>query len=282
MKPLNSTCQSVYQNLWDQNTLSFSADMLKLTAIITMLLDHIGAGIISNLIYAGIPISQSTASVLMDIYQILRLLGRISFPIFCFLLVQGFLYTHSRFMYARNLLIFALLSELPFDYLFFGAFTFSHQNVFWTLLIGLLTLWCVEAINKLKGSILLKNIALLLAAAAGVTASILLCTDYSWTGILLILCLYLFKKNPLLQCTLSPILFLFSLTLRYSGAFSSPKDSLLYILNTEWTVALAFLMIYRCNGRRYLKRGKYIFYAFYPLHLILLTILLKLLLHIMS
>lgn len=246
-----------------------------------MLLDHIGAGVFMNLFHAGIFTSERTLAGFLYIYQILRLLGRIAFPVFCFLLVQGFLHTHSRLKYAGNLLIFALLSELPFDYLFYDTFTFSSQNVFWTLLIGLLTLWGIETIYNLKGNILLKDIAILLAAAAGVTASVLLRSDYSWMGILLIVCLYLFRKRPALQCTLSSILFFGSLTLRYLHNFSSLQEAVLYTFDTEWTVFLAFLMIYRCNGKRYIKGGKYFFYAFYPLHLILLTVLLKILLHIL-
>lgn len=280
MKFLNSTNQSVCQNLWDPSSHTFSSDMLKITALITMLMDHIGAGIISNFIYAGSSFSERTLSILIYTYQILRLLGRISFPVFCFLLVEGFLHTHSRLKYAGNFLIFAFLSELPFDYLFFGNFTLSSQNVFWTLLIGLLTLWCIESILNLKGNILLKNIALLLSIMAGMTVSVFLHTDYSWMGILLISCLYLFKRNPALQCTFSCILFFLSLTLHHLSSFSSLKEAVLYTFDTEWTIILAFLMIFHCNGRRYIKGGKYFFYAFYPLHLILLAILLKLLLHL--
>ncbi len=278
MKSLNSANQSVYENLWDSRSRTFSADMLKLTALVTMLLDHIGAGIIGNLILTDNSFSENTLSVLINIYQILRLLGRISFPIFCFLLVQGFLHTHSRPKYAGNLLLFALISELPFDYLFFGGFTLSSQNVFWTLFIGLLTLWCMENAEQIKGNILLRNIALLLTVAAGAAVSILLSSDYSWMGILLIACLYLFRKNPALQCSLSCGVFVLSLTLRSLNIYPSLSEAALYTFNSEWTVMLAFLMIYHCNQKRYIKGGKYIFYAFYPLHLLILALLLKLLL----
>ena len=108
-------------NLWDVKTGTFSADMLKLTAMITMLIDHIGAGILEYLVWID-TLSQQTKLLLIEIDQILRLIGRISFPLYCYLLVQGFLYTKSRLKYAGSLLFFAFLSEFPFDFMLYVSF----------------------------------------------------------------------------------------------------------------------------------------------------------------
>ena len=262
----------VVKNLWDTKSGTFSADMLKLTAMITMLIDHIGAGLLEHLIIQ-VPLSIETYEILITIDQVLRLIGRIAFPIYCFLLVQGFLHTKSRLKYAGNLLIFALLSEYPFDFIFSGGLDFSSSNVMFTLLIGLLTMWGIEkAGSKIFLQVLISAIGILIAA--------ILHTDYSWMGILLILSLYFLRENRFWQCTISFILFFSALVFRSAGYYDSIWRSALRQLSSEYTLVFSFWMMYRYNGRRYLKRGKYLFYSFYPVHLLLLGAILKLILFI--
>ena len=262
----------VVKNLWDTKSGTFSADMLKLTAMITMLIDHIGAGILEHLIIQ-VPLSIETYEILITIDQVLRLIGRIAFPIYCFLLVQGFLHTKSRLKYAGNLLIFALLSEYPFDLIFSEGLDFSSSNVMFTLLIGLLTMWGIEkAGSKIFLQVLISAIGILIAA--------ILHTDYSWMGILLILSLYFLRENRFWQCTISLILFFSALVFRSAGYYDSIWRSALRQLSSEYTLVFSFWMMYRYNGRRYLKRGKYLFYSFYPVHLLLLGAILKLILFI--
>lgn len=95
-----------------------SQEGLKCIACITMLLDHIGAVLVPGM---G-----------------LRVIGRLSFPIFCFLLAEGTYYTRNRKEYGYRLLIGMILSEIPFDLLFFGKITWEHQSVMVTLLLGFL------------------------------------------------------------------------------------------------------------------------------------------------
>lgn len=262
----------VHEKLWDTKTGTFSADMLKLTAMITMLIDHIGAGILEHLIIQ-VPLSRETYEILITIDQVLRLIGRIAFPIYCFLLVQGFLHTKSRWKYARNLLIFALLSEYPFDFMLSDGLDFSSLNVLFTLLIGLLTLWSIE---KAGSNIFL----IVLVSAIGIFIAAILHTDYSWMGIILILSLYFLRDNRFWQCTISFILFFSALVFRSAGYYDSIWRSALRQLSSEYTLIFSFWMMYRYNGRRYLKRGKYLFYSFYPVHLLLLGAILRLILFI--
>jgi hypothetical protein len=119
-----------------------SGSTLKLIAIITMLIDHTAAVVLEKIIVAG-ESSNTIAydSVLYFIYVLMRMIGRLAFPIFCFLLVEGFLHTRSVRKYAIRLAAFALISEIPFDLALFGEpFYFNYQNVFFTLLIGLLVM----------------------------------------------------------------------------------------------------------------------------------------------
>lgn len=101
-----------------------SQEGLKLIACITMLLDHVGAVFVPG--------------------YTLRIIGRLAFPIFCFLLAEGAHYTRNPKKYALRLTIGALLSEFPFDILFYGKFTWQHQSVMVTLLLGYLAIVLME------------------------------------------------------------------------------------------------------------------------------------------
>lgn len=134
---------------------------LKLIAIITMLIDHTAATIVDRMIVAsGINnLDPNNVQAMMDylskngsliaLNMAMRLIGRIAFPIFCFLLVEGFKYTSNRYKYALRIAVFALISELPFDFAFYGKLFYNgHQNVYFTLLIGLLVMIGISIINE--------------------------------------------------------------------------------------------------------------------------------------
>ena len=110
---------------------------LKLIAVISMLIDHTSAVILEQ-----IPGLENPAFLM-------RIIGRLAFPIYCFLLVEGFYHTRSRAKYAGRLFLFALISEVPFDLAFSRRmWDFSSNNVFFTLLFGLLVIWGVEGIKQ--------------------------------------------------------------------------------------------------------------------------------------
>ena len=98
--------------------LRLSQESLKTIACVTMLLDHVGSVFLPNV---G-----------------LRIIGRLAFPIYCFLLAEGAYYTRSRKEYAHRLMVGLILSEIPYDLLFYGGITFAHQSVMVTLLLGFL------------------------------------------------------------------------------------------------------------------------------------------------
>ncbi|MGB4657996.1 MAG: TraX family protein [Mobilitalea sp.] len=137
-----------------------SGSTLKLIAIITMLIDHTAATILQRLLaqgQAGLDITSTQAvmdfyannGVLLACYSVMRLIGRLGFPLFCFLLVEGFLHTRKVWKYAVRLAIFALISEIPFDLALFGqSFNWNYQNVFFTLFVGLMVLAGFKAIGE--------------------------------------------------------------------------------------------------------------------------------------
>ena len=110
---------------------------LKVIAVVSMLIDHTSAVILEQI------------SGLENPAFLMRIIGRLAFPIYCFLLVEGFYHTRSRAKYAGRLFLFALISEVPFDLAFSRRmWDFSSNNVFFTLLFGLLVIWGVEGIKQ--------------------------------------------------------------------------------------------------------------------------------------
>ena len=216
-----------------------SGSALKLLAVIAMLIDHTAICLQ--------PLLGSPRLVLfgrsVTPYLALRFVGRLAFPIFCFLLAEGFRHTRDRRRYGLRLLLFALLSEIPFDLFRGGQLLYTGQNVFFTLLLGYLGLWALEAFRKTPWKQLL-GLAALFAAAYWLHA------DYGWAGFLFILVLYLLGGQPVVQA------------LAGSALLPWPVG-----------VGLAFLPLNLYDGRRGFIRSPWLklgFYAFYPLHLLLL------------
>ncbi len=221
-----------------------SGSALKIIAIVTMLIDHIGAAVLARILIAG-----QGGERTYQIYLLLRVIGRIAFPIFCFLLVQGFEHTSNRKKYALRLFAFALISEVPFDLAFSSTILeFEHQNVFFTLFIGLLTMMGFHEIEKkTEWSPIARGIMMSVIMFAGMAVAYLLHTDYDAKGVMCIIALYVFRKVPGAQILAGCIAF---------GWW-------------EIEALVAFIPIAFYNG----KRGwnmKYVFYLFYPIHLLIL------------
>ena len=150
-----------------------------------------------SLTYIGGLLQQGSVGFFYLAYQICRLLiGRLAFPIFIFLLVEGFLHTKSRSRYAARLFLFALLSEVPFDLAFYREpISMKGQNVFFTLLIGMLMLWGIESLEKRIRNLVLRTLCILLCMSAAAFLSNVIHADYRYMGILSIALLYLFRQN---------------------------------------------------------------------------------------
>lgn len=237
---------------------------LKLIAIITMMIDHIGAAILEPmLIQQGMLQALGSAQtaiinqfiadhgIMYWCWYIGRMvIGRMAFPIFCFLLVEGFQRTRDVKKYALRLGLFALLSEIPFDLAFKGKILeFEAQNVFFTLFIGLLTMIAFDWIGKREWHVIWKLPLWICSLVLGMAAADLLITDYWSMGIICIMTIYVFRRSRLFQ------------VLTGSAAFVLTTGML-------WTV-LGFIPVWLYNG----KKGwnlKYVFYLFYPVHLLIL------------
>ncbi|MCB5954090.1 TraX family protein [Enterococcus sp. CWB-B31] len=226
----------------------FSGSTLKWIAIITMFMDHSAKLLYlpQSIIEQLPPAMETFYTALIKIFDIFLILGRLSFPLFCFLLVEGFVHTSNVKKYFSRLLIFALISEVPYDLAFRNSFfTLEKQNVFFTLLIGLVVLMELE---KVKERTPLNIILSLGIVFAGIFTAEFLQTDYGgWIGVLLISVLYYLREYPLVKCLAGGLVILQN---SISGLFS-------------------FIFIYFYNGQRG-RQWKYLFYWFYPAHLLVL------------
>lgn len=245
----------------EEKRFGLSGSTLKIIAIITMLIDHIGAVLIPRLAWPG-----WERGSLFTTYQVMRGIGRLAFPIFCFLLVEGFFHTRCRVKYVLRLLLFAFISEIPFDLAFLGAsfepgpdnvftnlFKNGLNNVFFTLSAGLAMMMAFEYFKDKKQNCTHKGtgffftavqlLVLLLASAA----ALLMNSDYNIYGIIAIAGMYFLHGSRGKMCVVEAVFF-------YS--FEPPA-------------IFSFIPIWLYNGKRGLKM-KYIFYIFYPGHLLLL------------
>lgn len=228
-----------------------SGSTIKIIAIVAMLIDHIGAVIVERMIMQSTGGMWSYDDPLVILDQVLRGIGRIGFPIFSFLLVEGFLHTRNVAKYALRLGIFALISEVPFDLAFAGKFFYmDYQNVFFTLFIGLLVMIAYRAIEeKISCTKGIKIFLYVLALVAGAVLAQILMTDYAAIGIVCIMVLYIFRKKRTNQLLAGSLVFMW-----------------------EVPAPFAFIPIACYNGKRGLKM-KYFFYLFYPVHLFILYLI---------
>lgn len=239
---------------------------LKLIAIIAMFIDHTGAIILERMLMQrgfmeALASYEATAAFmeanggLYMVNLVIRLIGRLGFPIFCFLLIEGLMHTRDVKKYAGRMFLFALISEIPFDLGFAGSFVYwDYQNVFFTLFIGLLVIIgfnCIE--NKREWNKFLRLILYFVILFAGTMVAELLGTDYGAMGVITIAVMYLFRSRKVLSTGLGCTV-LTAMTL------------------SEITAFFALIPVHLYNG----KRGwniKWLFYAFYPVHILLIYLI---------
>ncbi len=204
----------------------------------------------------------------------LTCVGRIAFPIFAFLIVEGYFHTKDRKAYVKRLLIFALISEIPFNLMTGGFFNPTHQNVLWTFLIGI---GLIRLIEKGKEK---RTVRMWLLVGAGVllgcVVALLGMVDYMHFGVLTVLVFYLFRGRRW-WCFLGQLVCLAVINLELMGGLVYPFE----LFGREWLLhqqgfallALIPIWLYRGKQGPYNKTLKYIYYAFYPAHMLILGLL---------
>lgn len=240
-----------------------SSSTLHLLAMGFMLCDHLWATVVTG-------------------NQWLTCLGRLAYPIFAFLLVEGYFHTSNLRRYGLRLLLFALMSELPFNLMYNGSLFYPlHQNVMWTLLLGLGCIHLNEWARK-KDKLFLRILLGIGTVLGGFLLGFVTMVDYYGVGVLTILVFYFFRGGKW-WCYLGQFALLYYLNVEVLSGMSF----VVHLFGREvWIVKqglalLALLPIWLYRGRKGLK-GKgfqYLCYAFYPAHMLLLWLLKVILYH---
>jgi hypothetical protein len=216
-------------------------------AMVTMLIDHIGETFQLQMPYPA--------------YLLCRVVGRLAMPIFCFMVAEGLFYTKDARKYLLRLLMFALVSEAPFDRLFMGGWLeFSYQNVGFTLLLGFLGILLFDSFAA-QGR---KTAALISILAVGL-AAMFIRSDYTIYGIYYVFIFYYFRgKNQGRTIALAAGVLLCSVDIWMIGDWRFATASLAAVL------AAIPIGLYNNERGRDGQAMRMAFYAFYPGHLLIL------------
>ena len=236
-----------------------STAALHIIAMLFMLMDHLWA-------------------TLLPAKEWLTCAGRVAFPIFAFMAVEGYFHTRSFKKYILRMLLFAVLSEIPFDLMYGGTWFYPvHQNVLWTFLLGLLGVWLMEQVRK-KGKTWMYLLVCVLVVPAGLVLGTLCMVDYYGVGVLTVFVFY-FLHGRKWWCFLGQLAALYWLNVELLGGLMYPVQlfGMEFELCQQGLALLALIPIWLYHGRQgyHSKPFQYLCYAFYPVHMLLLVVVLN-------
>ena len=236
-----------------------TAAVLHIIAMTLMLMDHLWA-------------------TLLPAREWLTCAGRVAFPIFAFMAVEGYFHTRSFKKYILRMLLFAVLSEIPFDLMYGGTWFYPvHQNVLWTFLLGLLGVWLMEQVRK-KGKTWMYLLVCVLVMPAGLVLGTLCMVDYYGVGVLTVFVFY-FLHGRKWWCFLGQLVALYWLNVELLGGLIYPVQlfGMEFELCQQGLALLALIPIWLYCGRQgyHSKPFQYLCYAFYPVHMLLLVVVLN-------
>ena len=222
----------------------FSGAQLKYIAFLSMLADHVNKALIYPFL--------SGEGILQHISDVFDILGRIAFPLFAFFLVEGFFKTGNRKKYLASLLIFGIISEIPFDMALSGVFFEPNSNnIMFTLALMLITIWTIDILKEKMQNMSKYTWYPVSFVIVGIMCIISMVTglDYEYHAIMIGYLFYIFYNKRV-----------FAIFLGYLAIFKE-----------VWSL-LGFSLILTYNGKRG-KQNKLFNYCFYPVHLLILGIL---------
>ena len=236
-----------------------TAAVLHIIAMTLMLMDHLWA-------------------TLLPAKEWLTCAGRVAFPIFAFMAVEGYFHTRSFKKYILRMLLFAVLSEIPFDLMYGGTWFYPvHQNVLWTFLLSLLGVWLMEQVRK-KGKTWMYLLVCVLVVLAGLVLGTLCMVDYYGAGVLTVFVFY-FLHGRKWWCFLGQLSALYWLNVELLGGLMYPVQlfGMEFELCQQGLALLALIPIWLYRGRQgyHSKPFQYLCYAFYPVHMLLLVVVLN-------
>ncbi len=255
-------------------TRNFSSAVLLAFAYIIMIVDHIGAGPVAKYMKVN-------GIARLELYTYLRLIGRMAFPIFVFMCVEGTLKTRSRCKYLRNILITAIVTEPFFDFFAHDTWFFPKgNNVLFNLALAVAAVWLYEIVgDRFKQKTVTKVILYVLITVVLAMAGMLLFFDYGAIAVFLAAAFYFNRGNYLRMC-LFVILSLFVgrvMGVWYHCVVFYDKivtDVHFLMDNTELEMYAAFglIPIFYYDGTRGRRLPKWITYSIYPAQYLILGI----------
>lgn len=239
--------------------IDISAAVLHVLAMTLMLMDHLWATLFPSLDW-------------------LTCVGRIAFPIFAFMIVEGYYHTHNFEKYMRRLFLFALLSEIPFDLMYGGTVFYPfHQNVIWTFIIGLCGIQLMETARK-TNKIFIYGFTSLAVIIAGFLLGTVSMVDYYGAGVLTVFVFYFFHQRKW-WCLFGQIMTLYWINVEMLGGLMYPMTifGMKFELCQQGLALLSLIPIWLYRGRQgyHTKSFQYLCYAFYPVHMLLLYMILN-------
>ena len=248
------------ETLEKKHRLQFTSFSLHVMAMAFMLCDHLWATFMTN-------------------QEWMTCVGRIAYPIFAFMIVEGYFHTHDLKQYVKRLFICAVISEIPFN-LVMGSRAFFpiHQNVLWTFLIGICLIWLNEK-AKARGKVWLRALTCLGTLVLGTVLGIVTFVDFYNGGVLMILAFYFFRGREW-WCYLGQLLAMYYINWEILSGLSYEIDlfgeTFFFVRQGFAVLALIPIWLYRGEQGHHSKAFRYICYGFYPAHLLILGILMML------
>ncbi len=236
-----------------------NSSQLHILAMVFMFCDHLWATVLSQMSW-------------------LTCIGRLAFPIFAFMLVEGYFNTHNLRRYMLRIFIFALISEIPFNIMCcLSIFYPFHQNTLWTLLLSLIVISIIEKAKK-TNNIIIFTFTAVAASFGGFLAAFAAMVDYYGFGVLIVLSFYFFRGRKWYNF-LFQFICLYILNIKFLGGFYYSLN--LFGLGFEFPrqgfALLALIPIWLYNGKKGQtgKSFKYFCYMFYPCHIAFIDLLMK-------
>ena len=229
---------------------------LHIMAMIFMLCDHLWATVIPG-------------------NDWLTCVGRVAYPIFAFMIVEGYFHTHNLKKYVTRLLLWAVISEIPFN-LVMGSRLFYpfHQNVLFTFLIGILCVY-INEYAKVKGGMVLRILAGVVSVVVAFVLGLVGFVDYNYAGVLTVLVFYFFRDRRW-WCFLGQALLLWYINVEMLSGYAYEVQLLgeTYYIVRQGFALLALIPIWLYRGKQgpHNKALQYFYYAFYPAHLLVLAL----------
>ena len=238
-------------------TFEITSMTLHILAMLFMLCDHLWATVIPG-------------------NNWLTCIGRIAYPIFAFMLVEGYFHTHNLKKYVGRLFLCAILSEIPFNLVMGSRLFFPiHQNVIFTFLIGILLIHLNEKAHR-SGKLFLRIITGFATIALGFVLGLITFVDYNYAGVFTILAFYFFRGRKwwqLLGQTLCLYYINFEILQGIGYEISVFGNKIFFVQQGFALLALIPIWLYRGKQGPYNKYLKWLYYSFYPVHLFVVALI---------